>query len=153
MECGPVFDVIPTLLADGYTIDLRIIASVTEFLGYDTQTNSILTVPRPRPTVPTVLPRFVVRQTKTRLQLRDGQTAVLGGLISSQVMTTKETELVSSGSPSEEPPFREQTIRTYQKKQLLVLITATLVDAAGNRIHSDDEMLIAHPGILPQNSR
>jgi hypothetical protein len=35
----------------------------------------------------------------------------------------------------------------------LVFVTATLVDPAGNRIHSDEEMLIARPGIPPQDSR
>jgi hypothetical protein len=35
----------------------------------------------------------------------------------------------------------------------LVFVTVNIVDAAGNRIHSDDEqMLIARPGIPPQDS-
>jgi hypothetical protein len=36
------------------------------------------------------------------------------------------------------------------EKQLLVLVTVTLVDPAGNRIHTDDEMPFAKDAIPPQ---
>jgi type II secretory pathway component GspD/PulD (secretin) len=85
--------------------------------------------------------------------LWDGQTVVLGGLISTQIQTIKDTEPVSDSRSAATPQFRTQTTRTLKKQQLLFLITVTLVDAAGNRIHSDDEMLIARPGIPPQDSR
>lgn len=34
VETGPILDVIPRVLPDGYTIELPVIASVTDFLGY-----------------------------------------------------------------------------------------------------------------------
>ena len=36
VEVGPVLDVIPYVLSDGYTINLTLIPSLTEFTGYDT---------------------------------------------------------------------------------------------------------------------
>lgn len=153
LECGPVLGSIASVLPDGYTIDLRIIASLNEFLGYDTPpTNStpVVTSTGAIVNVPIILPSFGVRQASTHMKLYDGQTVVLGGLISTQIATIKDTESVSNGSPAGEHPFREQTIRTFDKKQLLVLVTATLVDPAGNRIHSDDEMPFAKNGIPPQ---
>ncbi len=153
LECGPICDTMASALPDGYTIDLRIIVSLNEFLGYDTPpTNStpVVTSTGAIVKVPTVLPSFGVRQASTHVKLYDGQTVVLGGLISTQTQTTKDTESVSNGSPAGELPFREQTIRTFQKKQLLVLITVTLVDWVGNRIHSDDEIPIAKNGIPQQ---
>jgi general secretion pathway protein D len=152
VECGPVLDTVASVLPDGYTIDLRTIATLTEFLGYDTPTNSIPVVNSAGAIVdvPAILPSFRVRQTDAHLKLWDGQTVVLGGLISTQIQTIKDTEPVSDSRSAETPQFRTQTTRTV-KKQLLVLITATLVDPAGNRIHGDDEMLIARPGIPPQD--
>ena len=35
VETGPILDTVATVLPDGYTIDLRTTASLTEFLGYD----------------------------------------------------------------------------------------------------------------------
>jgi type II secretory pathway component GspD/PulD (secretin) len=152
VECGPVLDTVASVLPDGYTIDLRTIATLTEFLGYDTPTNSIPVVNSAGAIVdvPAILPSFRVRQTDAHLKLWDGQTVVLGGLISTQIQTIKDTEPVSDSRSAETPQFRTQTTRTV-KKQLLVLITATLVDPAGNRIHGDDEMLIGRPGIPPQD--
>jgi beta-lactamase regulating signal transducer with metallopeptidase domain len=154
VECGPILDAIASVMPDGYTIDLRIIPSLTEFLGYDNSTN---TFAKPTSTgvivnVPPIRPSFYVRQTDAHLKLRDGQTVVLGGLISTQVQTTKDTVPVSGGRSAETTQFRTQTTRTVKKQELLVLITVTLVDAAGNRIHGDDEMSPARAGIPPQDS-
>ena len=127
VEVGPVLDVIPVVLPDGYTIDLTAIPSLTEFLGYDTPTNSILvaTSAGTNVTVPTVLPRFRVRQAVTHLTLWDNQTVVLESLPDRLVPGGKEVE-VKPGSEVH--------------KQLLVFVTVTLVDRAGNRIHSDGEI-------------
>jgi type II secretory pathway component GspD/PulD (secretin) len=155
VEVGPVLDTVASVLPDGYTIDLRAIPSLTEFLGYDKTTNTTPTITSTGKIVevPTIRPSFCVRQAETHLQLWDGQTVVLGGLISTQIQTIKDTEPVSDSRSAATPQFRTQTTRTLKKQQLLFLITVTLVDAAGNRIHSDDEMLIARPGIPPQDSR
>ena len=37
-----------------------------------------------------------------------------------------------------------------ENKEVLVFMTVNLVDSAGNRIHSDDEMPFAQHGIPPQ---
>jgi general secretion pathway protein D len=155
VECGPVLDTIASVMPDGYTIDLKIIPSLTEFLGYDKPTNTIPTVTSTGAIVdvPTTRPSFCVRQTEAHLKLWDGQTVVLGGLISSQVTTTKDTVPVPGGRPAGEPLFRTQTTRTVKKQELLVLITVTLVDAADKRLHSDDEMLFARKNIPPQDAR
>jgi beta-lactamase regulating signal transducer with metallopeptidase domain len=157
VEVGPVLDVIPVVLSDGYTIDLRTIASQTEFLGYDkppTNSTPVVTSTGAIVDVPNILPRFSVRQAVAHVKLWDNQTVVLGGLISAQTITINEDTVPVSGSQSAgEPLSRKQTtIRTSPKKQLLVLITATMVDAAGNRIHSDDEMPFAGNSIPPQDS-
>jgi beta-lactamase regulating signal transducer with metallopeptidase domain len=156
IETGPVIDVVPHLLADGHTIYLEVTASVTEFTGYDEREKTNLAtvyVDGRKKQVNVPVPQFTTRELKTNVEFQDDQTVVLGGGVSTQITATKETVPVSGDAATGEPRFREQTTRTVgEKKQLLVLITATLVDAAGNRIHSDADMLIARPGIPPQDS-
>jgi Flp pilus assembly secretin CpaC len=140
VEVGPVLDVIPVVLPDGYTIDLTAIPSLTEFLGYDkppTNSTPVVTSKGTIVDVPNILPRFRVRQTVTHLKLWDGQTVVLESL---------QDRLVPGGKAVEVKPGSEV------HKQLLVFVTVTLVDRAGNRIHSDDEMLFARKKIPPQDS-
>jgi beta-lactamase regulating signal transducer with metallopeptidase domain/type II secretory pathway component GspD/PulD (secretin) len=157
IETGPAINVFPHLLADGHTIYLEVTASVTEFTGYDEREKTNLAtiyVDGRKKQVNVPMPQFTTRELKTNVEFQDNQTVVLGGGISTQITATKETVPVSGDAATGEPRFREQTTRTVgEKKQLLVLITATLVDAAGNRIHRDDEMPIAHPGIPSQDSR
>jgi Flp pilus assembly secretin CpaC len=136
VETGPVLDVIPFVLADGYTINLTVIPSLTEFLGYDKSTNIINAVTRAGETVrlPTVLPRFRVQQASTHLRLWDNQTAVLMNLPAKVVVGGQE---VSADSKR-------------QDKEIVVFITATLVDPVGNRLHTDDQLPFARTGAPPQ---
>jgi type II secretory pathway component GspD/PulD (secretin) len=155
LETGPVLDVIPHLMADGYTFDLEVTASLTEFMGYDERgkTNiATVYVEGRKQQVNIPMPQITTRELKTDVRVRDGQTVVLGGGTHETIVQHKEQVSVAGSKPTGESRVREQATRTV-KKQLLVLITATLVDAGGNRIHSDDEMLIARPGIPPQDSR
>ena len=149
IEVGPVLDVIPVVLSDGYTVNLTLIPSLTEFSGYD-----------PSPTipginvanvvmVPTILPHFTVRQVVTTVNIWDNQTVVLGGLISSSVQSTKDKIPVLGDLPLLGRLFQSQT-KTSVKKNLMIFVTATIVDPAGNRVHSDDELPFLQNTIPPQ---
>jgi type II secretory pathway component GspD/PulD (secretin) len=116
-----VLDVVPDVLADGYTINLKLIPSLTELL---VSSNS----------VPKTLPDFRVRQVATTLNLWDGQTAIISWLPEKDYVNGKEVFDKSKSSDNE----------------LLVFITATIVDKEGNRIHSDDELPFAQKGVPPQ---
>ena len=149
VEVGPVLDVLPVVLADGYTINLTLIPSLTEFAGYGTPpvipgVNVANVV-----TVPTVLPNFTVRQVLTTVNIWDNQTVVLGGLISSQEVSTKDKVPVLGDLPLAGRLFQSQS-KTTQKKNLMIFVTATIVDPAGNRVHSDDELPFAQSSIPPQ---
>jgi general secretion pathway protein D len=151
VEVGPVLDVLPYVLSDGYTINLTLIPSLTEFAGYGTPpvipgVNVANVV-----TVPTVLPNFTVRQVLTTVNIWDNQTVVLGGLISSQVQTIKDKVPVLGDLPLAGRLFQSQS-KTSVKKNLMIFVTATIVDPAGNRVHSDDELPFAQNTIPPQES-
>jgi general secretion pathway protein D len=146
IECGPVLDVVPSVLADGYTLNLTATAYVTEFLGYDKPANSVTVFNNgKKQTVPVPLPKFRTQSISAHVNLFDGQTLVLGGPVVSAVQTTKNKvpfpgDLPLLGDlPLIGRLFLSQTEYPVKKK-LVVFVTATIVDPAGNRVHSDDEL-------------
>ena len=149
VEIGPVLDVIPVVLSDGYTINLTLIPSLTQFSGYDPSpvipgvnvANVVM--------IPTILPRFTVRQVVSTVNIWDNQTVVLGGLISSSVQSTKDKIPMLGDLPLVGRLFQSQT-KTSVKKNLMIFVTATIVDPAGNRVHSDDELPFLQNTIPPQ---
>ena len=149
VEVGPVLDVVPYVLSDGYTINLTLIPSLTEFNGYDNPPSipgiSVANVVQ----VPTILPDFIVRQVVTTVNIWDNQTIVLGGLISSSVQSTKDKVPMLGDLPLVGRLFQSQS-KITAKKNLMIFVTATIVDPAGNRVHSDDELPFAQSTIPPQ---
>ena len=149
IEIGPVLDLIPVVLSDGYTINLTLIPSLTEFSGYDTSptipgVNNVNVI-----MIPTILPHFTVRQVISTVNIWDNQTVVLGGLISSTVQSTKDKIPMLGDLPLVGRLFQSQT-KTSVKKNLMIFVTATIVDPAGNRVHSDDELPFLQNTIPPQ---
>src|SRR5438105_2144690 len=142
IELGPVLDVIPIVLSDGFTVNLTMIPTLTEFVGYDNPNEVLtsgITLPAGAVLVPTVLPRFRVRQVVSTVNVWDGQTVVLGGLISDNVTSIKDKVPVLGDLPLVGRFFRSESKNT-QKKNLVIFVTPTIIDPAGNRMHSEDEM-------------
>jgi len=151
VETGPILDVVPYVLADGYTINLALIPSDTEFGGYDQlalpQVTGTLNVVE----LPTVLPKFTVRQLVTTVNVWDNQTVVLGGLITSTVSSTKDSVPVIGDIPLLGRLFQSQS-KTTAKNNLMIFVTATIVDPSGSRVHSDEELPFAQAGVPAQPS-
>ncbi len=150
VETGPILDVVPYVLSDGYTINMALIPSVTIFDGYATPpvipsvTGNLNVVQ-----LPVVLPEFTVRQVVTTVNVWDNQTVVIGGLISSEVQTTKDKVPAIGDLPMVGRLFQSQS-KTTQKKNLMIFVTATIVDPAGNRVHSDDDLPFAQSAVPVQ---
>lgn len=150
VETGPILDVVPYVLADGYTINMALIPSVTVFDGYQTPptipdvTGNLNVVQ-----LPVVLPEFTIRQVVTTVNVWDNQTVVIGGLISSEIQSTKDEVPVIGDLPMIGKLFQSQS-KTTQKKNLMIFVTATIVDPAGNRVHSDDDLPFAQTSVPPQ---
>jgi type II secretory pathway component GspD/PulD (secretin) len=153
VETGPVLDVVPYVLSDGYTINLTLIPSLVDFAGYATpppvstvsgQVSSLNVVQ-----LPVVLPTFTVRQVITTVNIWDNQTIVIGGLISSSTASTKDKVPVLGDLPGVGVLFQSSS-KSVQKKNLMIFVTSTIVDPAGNRVHSDDELPFAQTAIPEQ---
>lgn len=140
IETGPVLDVIPQVLPDGFTIDLRTIASVTEFLGYIDGTNM---APQ---AVTNSMPAVQLRTKAAHTQLYDGQTQVL----------FPKPEPVLLGTPDKNRDARvadyiHQVEERGRKKILIVFVTPKLIDPAGNRVSSDETLPFAKDHVPSQD--
>lgn len=155
---GPTLDVIPYVSADGFTIQMTIIPTITEFLGYDDpgafvpQAQSASSGPSGaavpiRAQLP--LPHFRLRQVTTSAIVWDGQTVVLGGLITEDVVKLKDKVPVLGDVPVLGRLFRSESSAT-KKKNLMIFVTPTIIDPSGNRYHTDDEMPFAQSAIPVQ---
>lgn len=134
---GPTLDVIPHVAADGHGIRLAVNSAVTEFLGYDEPPQGargeVQTSESPEQ-VAMPRPRFRVCQMQARAQLGNGQTLVLGSLPIEETRRPRDKgpaprDLSPAGGLS-----RGESAQTVHKT-LVVFVTATLVDPAGNPVH------------------
>ena len=157
VELGPVLDVVPYVSADGYTIQMTIIPTLKEFVGYDLETAKLFQaqaqsvggqVGNPLTTT-TPLPQFRLRQVVTSAVVWDGQTVVLGGLISENVTKTKDKVPLLGDLPIAGRLFRSESSQSL-KKNLLIFVTPTIIDPSGNRMHSEEEMPFALNSTPPQ---
>lgn len=155
---GSTLDVVPYVCADGYTIQMTLIPTVTEFVGYDDPGQFIPTaqaVSSAQTGIPITgqlpLPRTRVRQVTTSCIVWDGQTVVLGGLITDNVSRVKDKLPVLGDLPLVGRLFRSESNQT-QKKNLVVFVTPRIIDPAGNPAHSEDELPFAQNAIPSQRA-
>jgi general secretion pathway protein D len=161
IELGPVLDVLPVVSADGYTVQMTIIPTIKEFVGYDLDTAKLFQaqaqsagagVAAGNPlTTTTPLPIFRLRQVVTSAIVWDGQTVVLGGLISENVTRTKDKVPILGDLPLAGRFFRSESSQT-KKKNLLIFVTPTIIDPAGNRVHTPEDMPFAQSTIPTQKA-
>jgi beta-lactamase regulating signal transducer with metallopeptidase domain len=132
-ELGPVLDVVPHVQADGKTIELTTIPTITEFEGYDLENpnrREIVTMPDGRKEIVVVpnqpQPIFRKRQIVSSATVKDGHTLVLAGGSSHFYANPIRNQALQPGAkiPTNAAPTH-----------LLIFITPTLVDPAGNRIN------------------
>ncbi len=123
-SAGFIVDIVPYFLADGYTINLAVIPAYSDLDDY------MAHLPHAAGTaniaqVPFVISNFTVRRVVATVNIWDNQTFVwrLPGWANGKTATGKE---------------------------LLMFITATVVDPVGNRVHSDDELPFAQREVPTQ---
>jgi general secretion pathway protein D len=155
---GPILDVVPYVSADGYSIQMTIIPQITEFLGYDDATAAKFvptivlvsgnTVGQPV-TSQLPLPIFRHREVVSSCIVWDGQTVVLGGLLSEDVKKTKDKVPMLGDLPFVGRLFRSEASKT-EKKNLLIFVTPRIIDPAGNLVHTMDNLPYDPNRVPPQ---
>lgn len=145
-ELGPVLDVIPSVRPDGVSIEMKLISTIREFIGYDLSPRQFDPGP-PKPLTPAPirdylrapdgaavklpadpvdsimpLPTFRLRQAETNLRVWDGQTAAFALEVKTPVSTNANLKYASSG------------------KTCFVFVTPTLIDATGDPVHRESDL-------------
>jgi general secretion pathway protein D len=134
-----------------------LIPAVLEFIGYGNpdvpaaqqlETQIQAQVGNSRSPVP--LPRFRVRQVTTSAVVWDRQTIVLGGLISDDVRRQKDKVPVLGDIPLIGRLFRSES-NSSAKQNLVIFVTAKIVDPAGNLLHAGDgDNELFNPNTVPE---
>ncbi len=140
---GPVLDVVPYVSSDEFSVQMTIIPTITEFLGYDDPGQFIIQAQQAAGSAPITaqlpLPHFRVRQVTTSVTVWDSQTLVMGGLITDSVTKQKDKVPFLGDVPYVGTFFRSES-SSKTKKNLMIFVTPTIVNPDGTRYHSDDEM-------------
>src|SRR4051812_28821966 len=137
---GPVLDVIPYVSADEYSVQMTIIPTVTEFIGYDDPGAFVIKAQAGVSTPITAqlpLPHFRMRQVVTSAIVWDAQTIVIGGLITDSVTKIKDKIPMLGDMPFLGRLFRSES-SSKTKKNLLIFVTPTIINPDGTRYHSDE---------------
>ena len=152
-ETGVILNVTPTVGPDGYTIDLVMAPEVAELVDW-IQYGSEITVEtgvigaRQQNTYLFNMPQpvFTSRNVTTSIVIWDGQTVVMGGLIREELTTIKDKVPLLGDIPLLGWLFRSEG-QYSKKKNLLIFVTARLVDPAGRPIHREGNMAMPGAGI------
>ena len=153
---GITLEVEPTVGPDGYTIDLILSPRVVEFEGfinYGSAINTVVTLV-PSVTAPFIFPSlnapfvvtqniinkpvFSTREVTTEVTVYDGQTVVIGGLISENIQKIEDKVPILGDIPLAGRLFRT-TADQHIKRNLIMFVTASLLDPAGQPLIKFDE--------------
>jgi len=125
IETGPTIDVVPEVLADGQTISLKVIAWINEIMVTDPDTPQARQLVRRRYAMGHAL-------------VFDRQTMVLGDF--ADLVMPAPYAVDHPGIPADPPA----SLAPPKPGRVVLYITPTLIDPAGNALHDD-----ADPGLNP----
>ncbi len=147
---GVTLDVTPVVGPDNYTIDLELAPEVVDFEGFINYGNPINgidpgnaligTGPGTRTITENVInqPVFSTRKVTTSVTIWDGMTVALGGLIREDVQKVEDKVPLLGDIPLVGRLFRS-SIDQKIKKNLIIFVTAQLMDAEGKPLRSGEE--------------
>jgi general secretion pathway protein D len=133
-EVGVLLNVTPTIGPDGYTIDLTLVPEVSELVAwhqFGTQSggNSNFNAEQPF---------FQTRSVTSKMVVWDGETVVLGGLIREELVDFTDKIPVLGDIPLLGKLFQSKGSDS-QKKNLMIFVTARIVDSSGRTIHRKEK--------------
>ncbi len=142
----PSLNIVPQVSPDGATIQLTVTATINEFLGYDDPGpwGEIDLNNQYWPKLPK--PKLRTHKFSVRANVWDGQTLALGGMIADDLHRFKDKVPALGDLPIVGRKGRRETVN----KDLIVLVTPTLLDAAGNQLHTEEELALTHKTVPPQ---
>jgi general secretion pathway protein D len=144
---GVTLEVEPVVGPDGFTIDLNLVPQVVEFEGFinygspikTSQTNLLGVVQEVVLTENAInQPVFSTRKITTSVSVWDGQTVVLGGLMREDIQKVEDKVPLLGDIPFLGRAFRS-SVDQHLKRNLVIFVTARLINPAGEPILQDEE--------------
>jgi len=132
---GVVLDVRPQVGPDNYTISMDLIPEITDFEGFINYGEPILNPLNPNPNTPLTenvinLPVFNTRTIRTSVQVFDGQTLVLGGLLREDTQQINDKVPIVGDIPLIGRLFRSKVTKVL-KKNLMIFVSPRLITPTG----------------------
>ena len=147
-DVGVTLEVEPTIGPDGYSIDMQLAPQVVEFEGFinygspiqTTSTNPLTGATTTNVLTPNIInqPIFSTRKVSTNVTVFDGATVVLGGLMREDVQKVEDKTPILGDIPLVGRLFRSN-VDQHIKRNLVIFVTARLINPEGQPISSDDE--------------
>jgi len=140
---GVTLEIEPTIGENNYTIDLRFAPEIVEFEGfinYGSPIQSPGTNALGQPVQLTItenrieMPVFSTRRVTTALTIYDGYTVSVGGLMAESVQNVEDKVPILGDLPIIGRLFQSKA-ENHIKSNLIIFVTAEIIDAAGNRIN------------------
>lgn len=162
---GITLEVVPTLGPDNYTIDLELAPRVIEFDGFINYGSPINATVQAQGIYSTIAPTsktfeatantinqpvFSVREVTTQVSVYDGQTVVMGGLMREDVQKVEDKVPLLGDIPHVGRLFRSSSEK-HTKRNLIMFVTASLLDPAGQPVVPSEDEDPASPDSIPQS--
>ena len=149
---GVTLEVEPVVGPDSYTIDLSLVPQVVEFEGFINYGSPITTASpafnaagiqigsTQTVITPNVInqPIFSTRKVTTSVQIFDGQTVLIGGLIREDVQKVEDKTPLLGDIPLIGRLFRSN-VDQHLKRHLVIFVSARLINPAGEAVRTGEE--------------
>ena len=144
---GVTLEIQPTIGGNNKVIDLRFAPEIVEFEGfinYGSPITSPTTDAFGNPTSVTItenrieMPVFASRRVNTGLTIFDGHTVAVGGLMREDVQRVEDKVPIFGDLPWIGRLFKSNS-ESHIKSNLIIFVTARIIDATGRPINSDNE--------------
>ncbi len=143
-DTGVILNVTPVVGPDGYTIDLAMMPQVVELSDWINYGSTVMGPGGEPQQINMPQPVFHSRSIATSISIWDGQTVVMGGLITENQGTTEDKIPFLGDIPLIGFFFKSKTTKSV-KRNLLIFVSANLVDPAGNKINKEAVNLASPP--------
>ena len=139
-EIGIILDVIPHINPDGF-IQLELSAEISQI------TDSSVTI-----TEGFTAPIFTQRSTQTQITIKDGETVVIGGLISTQEEQRENKVPIVGDLPGIGPLFRA-TQQSSSRTELLIIITPEIIRTVDDARDMSEEQIVDQTRMIDKHMR
>ena len=156
---GVTLEIEPTIGENNYSIDLRFAPELVEFEGFINYGSPIQTLGQDilgNPVSITItenrieMPVFATRRVTTGLTIYDGYTVAVGGLMREDVQNVEDSVPILGDLPIIGRLFRSKA-ESRIKSNLIIFVTAEIIDAAGSRINQPTSSSPGAGGAAPQS--